>query len=323
MSRHRKQAGGAPADPPQSACMDSSGNVYSPTNVQPQQWAQLTQQMHGWNQMTPMIVFPQTTEQTSGNETDMIPQMFPLQRVQFPNAHSTGNAIFSTPSQLEFGSSLQMLSSVGAGSHPSQYLEFESSGRNYTSTSKTSKRKQKRARPTSAKEETTHTKETEVAEEKERKKARAYGPLPEVVEQRLEKGVEDKKGKKMTSKYPCVSWNRNARKWQAYMRIKGKRIHLGYYETEEEAASVVQKAKAERAQQMDSTSSEELKPKTTEKPKVQKTESKKTSTTTRTDDSANATSEGHPGLVDPVQVMAAFSNADFQQQLARADFTNV
>lgn len=33
-----------------------------------------------------------------------------------------------------------------------------------------------------------------------------------------------------------VNWNKHAKKWRAYITIHGKRIHLGYHDTAEEAA---------------------------------------------------------------------------------------
>ncbi len=38
-----------------------------------------------------------------------------------------------------------------------------------------------------------------------------------------------------TSKYTGVSWNKNAKKWCSNVQIKGKRIHLGYFDDEYEA----------------------------------------------------------------------------------------
>jgi len=42
---------------------------------------------------------------------------------------------------------------------------------------------------------------------------------------------------KMTSNYPGVSFKKQANKWVAQIQIKNKKIHLGYFDTEEEAHS--------------------------------------------------------------------------------------
>ena len=42
--------------------------------------------------------------------------------------------------------------------------------------------------------------------------------------------------KNITGKYKGVSWSKHAKKFRATIRDKGKQIHLGYYQTEEEAA---------------------------------------------------------------------------------------
>lgn len=39
-----------------------------------------------------------------------------------------------------------------------------------------------------------------------------------------------------TSKYKGVSWNINAGKWRAYIKQNQKQIHLGYFDSEREAA---------------------------------------------------------------------------------------
>jgi|TARA_R110000824_G_C14927509_1_gene648375 hypothetical protein len=39
------------------------------------------------------------------------------------------------------------------------------------------------------------------------------------------------------------SWDKQANKWKAYIMLDGKHIHLGYYETEEEASKCYQDAK--------------------------------------------------------------------------------
>jgi hypothetical protein len=46
-----------------------------------------------------------------------------------------------------------------------------------------------------------------------------------------------------TSGHRGVSWNKNAGKWHAYIKIKGKRIHLGLFNTVDEARQVYEKAR--------------------------------------------------------------------------------
>lgn len=41
-----------------------------------------------------------------------------------------------------------------------------------------------------------------------------------------------------TSGYTGVSFDKDKKKWRAYIKISQKRIHLGYYQTKEEAAKV-------------------------------------------------------------------------------------
>lgn len=48
-----------------------------------------------------------------------------------------------------------------------------------------------------------------------------------------------------TSGYRGVSWNKAAGKWHAYIKIKGKRKHLGLFNTPEEANEAYEKAKSE------------------------------------------------------------------------------
>lgn len=48
-----------------------------------------------------------------------------------------------------------------------------------------------------------------------------------------------------TSGYRGVSWNKAAGKWHAYIKIKGKRKHLGLFSTPEEANEAYEKAKSE------------------------------------------------------------------------------
>lgn len=50
---------------------------------------------------------------------------------------------------------------------------------------------------------------------------------------------KDRKGG--TSEYVGVSWNKRAKKWIAYIRIRGKLKHLGYFENEIKASERYQK----------------------------------------------------------------------------------
>lgn len=49
-----------------------------------------------------------------------------------------------------------------------------------------------------------------------------------------------------TSKYKGVSWNKGAKKWKAQIRFDSKKIHLGYFDSEIEAA----KAYGRKAKEM-------------------------------------------------------------------------
>ncbi len=49
-------------------------------------------------------------------------------------------------------------------------------------------------------------------------------------------------GKIYTSKYTGVSWDNNSKKWKSVVSIKNKRIHLGIFETEKEAAQAYNRA---------------------------------------------------------------------------------
>lgn len=41
-------------------------------------------------------------------------------------------------------------------------------------------------------------------------------------------------GKPTSSRFKCVCWNKRAKKWMAYITIKGKQKHLGYYDLDSE-----------------------------------------------------------------------------------------
>ena len=49
---------------------------------------------------------------------------------------------------------------------------------------------------------------------------------------------KDKKGG--TSKYTGVCWSKSVKKWKSEIRINGKKIYLGYYKKEQEAAQAYQ-----------------------------------------------------------------------------------
>lgn len=51
--------------------------------------------------------------------------------------------------------------------------------------------------------------------------------------------------KNNTSGYKGVSWNNSLKKWYAYIHLESKRIHLGTFNTAEEADAVVRKAREE------------------------------------------------------------------------------
>ena len=48
-----------------------------------------------------------------------------------------------------------------------------------------------------------------------------------------------------TSGFRGVSWNKGASKWHAYIKVRGKRIHLGLFDTAEEASEAYVKAQAD------------------------------------------------------------------------------
>jgi hypothetical protein len=45
-----------------------------------------------------------------------------------------------------------------------------------------------------------------------------------------------------TSTYMGVSWKEEEKKWEAYTRFQGRKIHLGYFQVREDAARVVDRA---------------------------------------------------------------------------------
>jgi hypothetical protein len=49
--------------------------------------------------------------------------------------------------------------------------------------------------------------------------------------------------KEYSSKYKCVYWVKNANKWRSQITINGKKKHLGYFTSEEEAHEAYQKQK--------------------------------------------------------------------------------
>eukprot|EP01138_Halocafeteria_seosinensis_P012413 gb/GECG01012683.1/.p1 GENE.gb/GECG01012683.1/~~gb/GECG01012683.1/.p1 ORF type:complete len:356 (+),score=73.31 gb/GECG01012683.1/:1-1068(+) len=355
MSRRKNQHEGGSQAPATSTVANES--IRSPYHAQPipaQQWAQLTQQIPGWNQMTPMIVFPPSTGGSAtvgtidysgppptneSNQYEMLPQMFPLPQMQFQGSPNAGNANYGNPGQDEFATSLRMLSSMSEG--PSSFsmdnTNVFSPGMVSAAVPTTSGNQEKNLRSGSTKRKKQEDNSTSAANSSEgnnqykNKRRRSNAPLPSVVETRLQDGVEDKKGKKMTSKYACVSWNRNARKWQAYLRIQGKRIHLGYYEDEDKAAEVVERAKQKRMQQtMEQGGAPPELQKTSKKGKSEKT-SAATPATLADDISAAAqvspatSSSAEPTLIDPVQVMATFnySSTGFSHALHSDDLTNI
>jgi hypothetical protein len=48
-----------------------------------------------------------------------------------------------------------------------------------------------------------------------------------------------------TSGFRGVHWRKDARKWQALIRVDYKRKHLGYFDTAEQASAAYQKAAVE------------------------------------------------------------------------------
>lgn len=47
------------------------------------------------------------------------------------------------------------------------------------------------------------------------------------------------------SGYRGVSWNKNASKWHSYIKVKGKRIHIGLFESAEEASRAYERKRFE------------------------------------------------------------------------------
>lgn len=64
-----------------------------------------------------------------------------------------------------------------------------------------------------------------------------------------ENQCNSKKRRGCSSQYKGVAWNRGNGKWMAYIRVLGKRIHLGYFEEEEDAAKVYDAAAVEHFRQ--------------------------------------------------------------------------
>jgi len=59
---------------------------------------------------------------------------------------------------------------------------------------------------------------------------------------RVENNRNRKKQRNNTSDYTGVSFHKRDGKWEAQIRIDGKKKHLGYFHTKEEAAAVYEKA---------------------------------------------------------------------------------
>lgn len=51
------------------------------------------------------------------------------------------------------------------------------------------------------------------------------------------------RGPRGTSQYRGVSWSKSAKRWEVRLSVRGKRIVIGYYESETEAASAYDAAK--------------------------------------------------------------------------------
>jgi hypothetical protein len=62
---------------------------------------------------------------------------------------------------------------------------------------------------------------------------------------RLENNRNSTSRKNSSSKYLGVSWSNHNKRWMAYIRIKGKTIHLGGFKIEEDAALAYNQAAVE------------------------------------------------------------------------------
>lgn len=59
---------------------------------------------------------------------------------------------------------------------------------------------------------------------------------------KLEQSINQRKRKDNTSGYRGISWNKSGEKWNPYIHRKGKKIHLGYFTSLEEAVKVRKEA---------------------------------------------------------------------------------
>jgi hypothetical protein len=60
-----------------------------------------------------------------------------------------------------------------------------------------------------------------------------------------EQQYNKRKQRNNTSGYKNVYWNKRANKWRSYIKVNNKNLHLGYYNTAEEAYNVYCKAAEE------------------------------------------------------------------------------